>query len=98
MASRDQVERHLARALNDRIPTLRDPRVPLVVTVERVLLSADRERATVLVSTLDPADLEDLLAALDRAAGHLQREVSAELGLRRTPRLHFTADPAEALG
>lgn len=97
MASHDQLERRLARALNDLIPTLKDPRVPLVVTVERVVLARDKERAKVLVSTLDPADVEPLLEALGGAAGHLQREIGAELELRRTPRLQFTADPLEAL-
>ena len=42
-------------------------------------------------------DLPDLEAALGSAGGFLQRELAADLDLRRTPRLVFTADPLEVL-
>lgn len=90
-------ERTLERALADLIPQLKDPRIPVVATVERVRLSADFSQAKVLVSTLREEDKETFQAALERASGFLQRRVAEELDLRRTPRLSFYTDPAEVL-
>ena len=97
MDSRERNERTLARALGELIPRLKDPRIPLVVTVERVRLNADFSHAKVLISTLNEADMPEFQEALERAGGFLQRELAAELDLRRTPRLTFTSNPLEVL-
>lgn len=97
MDAHERHERTLARTLTELIPQLKDPRVPLVVTVERVRLSSDFAQAKVLVSTLNEDDLPDFEDALAGAAGFLQRELASRLDLRRTPRLSFTANPLEVL-
>lgn len=97
MDSRERYERAIARTLGELIPQLKDPRIPVVSTVERVRLSADFSQAKVLVSTLNEDDLEAFEEALVRAAGFLQRELAEELDLRRTPRLAFTSNPLEVL-
>lgn len=97
MNARERQERTLARALAELIPQLKDPRIPLVVSVERVRLNNDFSQAKVLVSTLNEADLPGFRAALDRASGFLQHELAEDLDLRRTPRLVFTTDPLEVL-
>jgi ribosome-binding factor A len=97
MDRNDQLERSLARLLADLLPSLKDPRIPLVVTVERVRLTADKRYARVQVSTLDEGAAEDMLAALNGARGFLQRRIADELGLRLTPRLSFHTDPLEVL-
>jgi ribosome-binding factor A len=97
MDSRERNERTLARALGELIPRLKDPRIPLVVTVERVRLNADFSQAKVLISTLNEDDMPEFQAALERAGGFLQRELAQELDLRRTPRLTFTANPLEVI-
>lgn len=97
MDSRERYERTIARTLGELIPQLKDPRIPVVTTVERVRLSADFAQAKVLVSTLDEDDLPDFEDALERAAGFLQRELAQNLDLRRTPRLIFTSNPLEVL-
>lgn len=97
MDAHERHERTLARALAELIPQLKDPRVPLVVTVERVRLNSDFSQAKVLVSTLEEADMPDFQAALESASGFLQRELAAQLDLRRTPRLSFTANPLEVM-
>ena len=98
-----RLEGALERELSSLIPTLQDPRIPLVVTVERVKLSPDGRQARVLVSSLEAADQggtgqADLLAALNGAAGRLQHEIAADLALKFTPRLRFFGDPLEVLG
>ncbi|ADI14505.1 30S ribosome-binding factor RbfA [Truepera radiovictrix] len=96
----DASQRHaraLERALAELIPQLKDPRIPVVATIERVRLSADFSAAKVLVSTLREEDEAPLKAALERASGFLQRRLAAAADLRRTPRLSFHTDPAEVL-
>ncbi len=97
MDSHERHERTLARTLGELIPQLKDPRIPLVVTVERVRLSADFSQAKVLVSTLDEDDMSEFQEALGSASGFLQRELAAQLDLRRTPRLIFSANPLEVM-
>lgn len=93
---RERLERNIARVVSDHIPHLKDPRIPMIVTVERVRLSADLRSAFVLVSSLEGGD-EELVVALNHASGHLQRNISAELALKRTPKLSFTTDPTKVL-
>jgi ribosome-binding factor A len=95
--SKEKYEHNLQRCLSTLIPDLKDPRIPLIVTVEEVHLSADGKRAKVLVSTLEEADTEDMLAALNRAAGYLQHEVADILELRFTPKLSFHTERVELL-
>ena len=97
MDARERNERTLARALGELIPQLKDPRIPLVVTVERVKLNNDYSQAKVLVSTLNEDDMQDFREALERASGFLQRELAHDLDLRRTPKLIFTDNPLEVL-
>ncbi|MEX2536774.1 MAG: 30S ribosome-binding factor RbfA [Trueperaceae bacterium] len=93
----DGLERSLARLLAELLPTLKDPRIPIVVTIERVKLSGDKRYARVQVSTLESEAESDMLDALNRAKGFLQRKIADELGLRLTPRLSFHTDPLEVL-
>ncbi|WP_027459542.1 ribosome-binding factor A [Deinococcus murrayi] len=83
-----QVQAQLTRVLSSAIAELRDPRVPLIVTVERVTVTPDYGLARVYVSAMG-ADMPELLEALGRARGHLQREVAAQVRMRRTPQLEF---------
>ena len=89
-----RLETTLQRELSRLIPTLTDPRIPVVVTVERVRLSPDGQQAKVLVSALDEGEM---LAALNGASGYLQRELAAELNLRYTPKLSFFTDELKVL-
>jgi ribosome-binding factor A len=76
------------------IPDLNDPRIPLIVTIERVRISADLQHAKVFVSTLKrnneaQSSIADTVAALEHAKGYLQRRMANELDMRRTPTLTF---------
>ena len=91
-----RLETTLQRELSSLISNLTDPRVPVVVTVERVRLSPDGRQAKVLVSALED-DEDEMLAALNGASGYLQRELAAELDLRYTPKLSFFTDELKVL-
>jgi ribosome-binding factor A len=82
-----QVEAAVTRVLSEAIHDLRDPRIPVVVTIEAVRVSADLQHARVYVSAI--GDMTDLLAALEHARGFLHRRLAGELNLRRTPTLTF---------
>lgn len=84
----EQVQAQLARVISEAISGLQDPRVPLIVTVERVQVTPDYGLARVYVSAMG-GDMDELLDALNHARGHLQRQVSAHVRLRRTPTLEF---------
>ena len=95
---RKTLERSLTRTLSDLIPELQDPRIPMIVTVERARFNADLSQAKVLVSALgDERELENMETALNRASGFLQRELAKEMRSRNTPKLTFTTDPAQVL-
>lgn len=83
-----QVQAQLSRVLSDSIAGLRDPRVPLIVTVEHVAVTPDYGLARVYVSAMT-SDMPGLLDALTHARGYLQRQVSEHVRMRRTPHLEF---------
>ena len=70
-----------------------DPRFGSV-TITQVNLSKDYSTARVLFSTYRPgADIAELTASLNHAAGVFSRALGRSLNSRRTPRLHFHYDP-----
>ncbi|GAA5435202.1 ribosome-binding factor A [Deinococcus sp. A31D244] len=86
----EQLQSQLTRVLSEAISGLRDPRVPMIVTVERISVTSDYGIARVYVSAMT-GDMDDLLDALRGARGHLQRQVADQVKLRRTPTLEFHA-------
>ena len=90
-----RLERHVARTLNAVIHEMKDPRLPVVVTVERVRLSPDLSQARVLVSALERPEATAEL--LNHAHRHLQDELAHAMELRRIPRLRFFTNPGEVL-
>lgn len=82
-----QVESGIQKVLSQSIPNLSDPRLPIIVTVERVRVSADLMHAKVYVSCI--GEIAGVLDALNGAKGFLQRDLAAELRLKRTPLLEF---------
>jgi len=62
------------------------------VTISEARVSPDLRHATVYVSGLTVADLEAVAAALNKAAGFLQKELGRRVEMRFTPKLRFEAD------
>jgi ribosome-binding factor A len=72
---------------------LHDPELAEIsLTVTEVRVSPDLRAATAYVTPFGGGDLGKVVAALRRAAGFLQRELSTEIELRVTPKLGFAAD------
>ena len=71
-----------------------DPRLELV-TLTRVDLAPDFTSAMVFWSTLDPNhEVDDIQAALEKAAPFLRSRIARAVALKRVPELRFRHDPS----
>jgi ribosome-binding factor A len=72
---------------------LRDPRLASIVSITRVDVSPDLEKAVVHVSVLGTDDEKrDSIAALSHAAPFLRRELLGRVRIRKVPALNFLLD------
>lgn len=93
-----RVNRLVQAAVAEAIGELKDPRIGFV-TVTGVRVSPDLHDARVYVSVLGGARRRAAtLRALEHAGGALQRQLAAELKLKRTPLLAFEYDPTVEQG
>jgi len=91
-----QIQRELAQLIQF---ALKDPRVGLV-TVSGVEVSRDLAYAKVYVTALGTEEhsVEEMLEALNHAAGFLRRELGKHLTTRVTPQLTFIYDASVEQG
>lgn len=85
----DQIQRTLSSMLNNKTKT-GDPRFQHL-SITGIDLSPDLKNATIFVSQLED-DREQVLLALNKAAGFLRYSLAKELALRHTPKLTFIYD------
>ncbi len=90
-----RLEARMARVLAEIIHDMKDPRLPLIVSVERVRLSGDLSRGRVLISALERS--EETVELLNRAHGHIQEALAHQMAMRRVPRLSFHFRQEEVL-
>ena len=91
----EQLRRELAVLIQQEV---KDPRVGMV-TVSDVEVTTDLAHAKVYVTVLDGEQkIAETLAALNRAAGFLRRELGRRLVLRTIPRLQFYYDRSISQG
>lgn len=85
----EQLQRELAMLIQTE---LTDPRIGMV-TVSAVETSRDLKHAKVFVTALDQGQSHnDVIAALQHAAGFLQHEIGVRLRMRTIPKLRFIYD------
>lgn len=72
---------------------MNDPRL-LDLTITEVTIDRELKYADVYVQALaDDSRQDDVMAALENAAGFFRRELASRMRLRSTPHLHFHWDP-----
>lgn len=72
---------------------VKDPRVSTLLSVTRVAVTNDFSQATVYISSIQQeAAVEKGVAALNHAAGFIQKHLGKSLKTRNTPKLHFRHD------
>lgn len=73
--------------------TIKDPRLPEMVSVTAVRVTKDLRYAKVYVSVLgSEQDKKDAMEALKNAAGFVRREIGQRIQLRYTPEIVFVQD------
>lgn len=90
----DRIKEDLLREIGWVITNkVRDPRVPPVLTVTDIKLSADTRNATVHISVYGgESEKKSAHIALNRAAPFIQKCVAQRISLRHFPRLAFRLD------
>jgi len=72
---------------------LRDPQlVDVSVTISEVRVSSDLKKALAFVAPLGGGEMEEFLAAMDRARPYIRRRLGQELTLKFVPDISFYAD------
>ena len=96
MASYDRIDRiseevHKAidRIIRDEV---NDPRVGGTWSIVRCEVTRDLRYAKVRISILEEEKRKDMMAALNRAAGFIRRELGHEVDLRYVPEIQFELD------
>lgn len=88
--ARGQLLREISWAVQNRV---RDPRIPLIVSITDLKLASDVRNATVFVNVFgDDTVKQSALDALNHAAPFIQRVVAERVNLRHFPRLAFKLD------
>lgn len=91
------IQRELAIIIQQEV---KDPRMPMVVTVTAVNISRDLSRAKVYITAYDE-DADKQRAAveiLQQAASFIRSLLSQRLHMRITPNLHFVYDVSISYG
>lgn len=84
----DHIKEELGKLL---LSHSRDPRFSFV-SISAIELAKDYSRAKVFVTVLDDKQVDEVIAALNKAAGFFRRELAHRVNLRTTPKLHFQYD------
>ncbi len=89
-----RIEAQIAREVSDLLERhLEDPAIGFV-TVQRVSIAPDLGHAVVFVTPLgDSHDIEQSVAALQRASAYVRRELSTRIRVYRIPQIRFQLDP-----
>lgn len=90
------VNRHLATILRSQV---KDPRVSNL-TITDVEVTKDLRQAKVFVTSMfdQEVDIEDTMAAVDKANGFLRRALANNIDMRHCPNLLFAYDNSIAQG
>jgi ribosome-binding factor A len=90
--------KRVASLLRDELTALildgvKDPRIDSLVSITEVEVAKDASFARVFVSYYGAKEKRDeIIEALNHAAGYLQKEIAKRVRLRYTPRLLFVHD------
>ncbi len=102
MANFSRIERiseEVKRELSLVIRELKDPRLPMMVSVVAVRVTKDLKFAKAYISFMGGEKVEkDGLAALKSASGFIRKEIGRRLNLRNTPEFTFVADDSISYG
>ncbi|MEI7473707.1 MAG: 30S ribosome-binding factor RbfA [bacterium] len=90
----DRIKKALMREISDIIQkNLRDPRIPTIVSIIDIDLSADYSYAKVFISVFgSEEERRQAIEALEEKTSYVRGEVSKRIRLRHTPAISFKLD------
>lgn len=95
----DRISEEVKRELSAIIRELKDPRLPIMVTVVAVKVTKDLKFAKAYISVMGSEEVKvGALAALKSASGFIRREIGHRLNLRNTPEFTFVIDDSIEYG
>lgn len=79
---------------------IKDPRLPSIVSVTNVDVTADLSYATIYVSAIDTEEVnqEELIGILNGAKGYFRREIGHKLQVHSIPEVSFQYDDSIVKG
>lgn len=97
---RESVNAAVQRALSSILrEDVKDPRIPLLISVTRVNVAPDLKTCKAYISVLgDEAVKEDCRTALKSAAGFIRHELAVRLNMRLTPEITYIMDDSIEYG
>ncbi|MBE6870324.1 MAG: 30S ribosome-binding factor RbfA [Ruminococcaceae bacterium] len=87
----ERLNEEIRKELSSLVTTLKDPRIPPLLTITAVKTTNDLSHAKVYVSAMN-ADMKEVVTGLRAASGFLRRELASRLTVRKVPELHFEND------
>lgn len=89
----DRVAEEVKRELSDIFRSLKDPRIPEMISILSVKVTKDFKYAKVGISTIgDETARNEAVKGLNSAAGFIRHEIGQRLQLRYTPQFTFVPD------
>ena len=86
----EEIRKIVANVLRNDI---RDPRLPVIVSVTHVKVTRDFSHASIYYSVYGTEkEVSDCADALKSASAFIRREIAGKIKLRIVPELHFIAD------
>ena len=95
----EKINTELKRELSVLLRDIKDPRVPMMISVMKTEVTKDMKFAKVYVSVMgSEEEKKNTLKGLKSATSFLRREISRRLNLRITPELNFVIDDSIEYG
>lgn len=93
----EEIKRIVSTAL---MMEMKDPRLPAIVSITKVDVTADLKTATIYVSAIgsEAIDQEEMIQILNKAKGFFRKEIGRDLKVFNTPEPIFVYDDSIARG
>jgi len=86
----EEIKRELSNIIRN---DLKDPRIPILLSITDVEVTKDLKYSTVYVSILgNEEEKSNALEGLKRAAGYIRKEIGNRVQIRYTPQFTFKLD------
>lgn len=86
----EEIKKELSEIINFK---LKDPRLPLMISIVAVKVAGDLKHAKVFVSVMgNEEEKKNAIIGLKSSAGFIRREIGQRIKIRAIPELHFELD------